>query len=180
MKTKKAIVIALLIACVVPLSAQSQFGYKAFKEKHGYFPEQNNEYILRDGVITHKFYVDGELQSTRTYRCRTDVEGQDVLEVFTGIHKSHKMFAILRGISYENSSSDISHDIKKAMEYCEEASAGYKKGGCRNRAEDLEDVYDRLDRIRKSSYRDEMIKDLSSLLRSYDHLDTTTPCGYVY
>lgn len=161
--------------------AQNQFGYKSFSISTGYpRVKYTDEYILRDGVITHKYYVNDVYQNTTTYRCNPNVEGQDVLEVFTGIRKTKEMFHILKNISYEDGESNATFQIKKGMECCEEAIKAYKTGGCESRSSDLEDMYEKLEKIRKSVYFNDLIRDLKDLLRKYRSLDTEMPCGYVY
>ena len=66
------------------------------------------------------------------------------------------------------------------MECCEEAIKAHKTGGCESRSSDLEDMYEKLEKIRKSVYFNDLIRDLKDLLQKYRSLDTEMPCGYVY
>lgn len=175
----KKVFLICALALVSICSVAQQYGYKGYNRRSG-FTTVVGTYVCKDGIVTHKYSINGGPQQTQTFRCNPNVSGEDVLAVFDGIYYGKNAFSELRKVAYEEGSSNSQRYIKNAIGECENAAKYYKKGGCGQRAAGFANMIIALQNPLRENDINEMIKQVQRIINEYSHLNTSSTCGYVY
>lgn len=175
---KKWFLTCVLVLVSICTFAQ-QYGYKGYDRRSG-FTTVVGTYVCQNGIVTHKYSINGGPQQTQTYRCNPNVPGEDVLAVFDGIYYGKTVFSELRKVTYEEGLSNSQRYIKNAISNCENAAKYYRQGGCGQRATGFTNMKNDLQNPLRENDINEMIKFVQRIMNEYSHLNTSSTCGYVY